>query len=125
VGARAEALEKAAKEGNYEFVAANNKGFIEAAEELIRSLNERLAKMIVVQPRPKKEKPDAEALSKLFTACENFNIADADTSMAEIESFEYKAGGSLAAWLRENVNQMNFAEIREKLSGENDGKYPS
>jgi len=39
-----------------------------------------------------------------------------DAAMAEIEDYEYKSDGGLAAWLRENVDQMNFVQINERLS---------
>jgi hypothetical protein len=46
VGTMAEALEKAAKAGDYDFVTANNPGFIAAAEQFIHSANEMLADFI-------------------------------------------------------------------------------
>jgi len=42
-----------------------------------------------------------------------------DAAMEEIESFEYESGGELAAWLRTNVDNMNFKLIIEKLSYSN------
>jgi hypothetical protein len=35
--------------------------------------------------------------------------------MAEIESFTYEADNGLAAWLKENVLQMNYTEIADAL----------
>jgi len=36
--------------------------------------------------------------------------------MNEIEAFQYEADDGLAHWLRDNVDQMNYTEIVEKLS---------
>jgi CheY-like chemotaxis protein len=116
-GSQAEALEKAAKAGDIDFVEANNPVLIEAVFKLIADVDvffkeeESLRK-----ERPKKDKPYREALSKLLTACDNYSIEDIAETMQEIEAFEYHADDGLALWLRENVDQMNYSEIVEKLS---------
>jgi HPt (histidine-containing phosphotransfer) domain-containing protein len=124
-GNRAEALEKAAKAGDLDFVIANNPAFIETVSELLTEIDGEFAKSIEKKDKPKKDKPYSEALSKLVAACECFNAAEIDAIMEEIEAFDYKADNGLVFWLRENVNQMNFMEVAEKLSGfekENGGK---
>jgi len=115
VGDQAEALEKAAKARDIDFVLANNAAFIDAVDTLINNLNELLRQRSSEHPKPKQDRPDQEALSRLLTACENYDMDGVDAVMAEIEGSEYEADGGLTAWLRENVEQMNLAEIREKL----------
>ncbi|MDR0302229.1 MAG: response regulator [Treponema sp.] len=115
VGAIAEALEKAAKEGNIEFVNANNAALLEAAGKLINDIKDMLGKMAEENPKPKKDKPDRQVLSKLLAASEQYNMEDADAAMKELENFEYTSDEGLTQWLRENVEMMNFAEIKEKL----------
>jgi HPt (histidine-containing phosphotransfer) domain-containing protein len=115
VGTMAEALEKAAKEGNIEFVTANNAALVEAAGKLINDINDMLGKMAAENPRPKKDKPDGQVLSKLLAACEQYNMDEADAAIKEIENFEYTSDEGLAQWRRENVEMMNFAEVKEKL----------
>ena len=115
-GGQAEALEKAAREGNYDFVAANNSSFIEGVEELIKALEETFRQMAADSPKLQKDKPDIQVLSKLLAACEAYDMDGVDAAMEEIENCEYKSDEGLAAWLRENVDLMNFAQIREKLS---------
>ena len=117
VGVRAEALEKAAKEGNFEFVKANNAEFVEAAEKLVNALNDMFRKISSEKQKPKKDKPDRQLLLKLSGACKDYNIAEIEGIMSELDSFEYKFDKILIAWLRENVEQMNYEEIMEKLSG--------
>jgi hypothetical protein len=41
--------------------------------------------------------------------------------MAEIESYEYTSDDGLAVWLRQNIDQMNFAQIINKIGGK-DGR---
>ncbi|MCL1927852.1 MAG: ATP-binding protein, partial [Treponema sp.] len=116
IGARAEALEKAAKEGNFDFVSDNNATFIEEAEKLIDALNDMFGQMSPKEPKPKKGNPDNEMLLKLSEACKDFNAGVIDEIMSELYAYEYESDNGLVAWLRENVDLMNYEEITEKLS---------
>ncbi|MCL1813020.1 MAG: ATP-binding protein, partial [Treponema sp.] len=121
VGAMAEALEKAAKEGNFDFVTANNTAFIEEAEKLVGALDDMLRQMSSKEPKPKKDKPDSKLLLKLSEACKDFNAGEIDTIMSELDSYEYEyeSDNELVTWLRENAALLNYEEIVEKLSTEN------
>ena len=55
-------------------------------------------------------------LKKLLTACAEYDMDGVDGIMEELESCEYESGGELVLWLRENVDKMNFTQIKEKLS---------
>jgi len=127
VGDLAEALEKAAKSGDFDFVRANNPDFIKTVEELISYIDELIANMSSANKKPVKEKPDIETLSALLAACKNYDMDGVDAAMGQMEKFEYESGGELAAWLRTNVDHMNFRQIEEKLlalmEGEN-GNQP-
>ncbi|MDR1837963.1 MAG: response regulator [Treponema sp.] len=115
LGNRAEALEKAAKSGDLDFVIANNAAFIEDVLKLIANIEAVLAAGTVKKEKIKKDKPYMEVLLKLQTACDNYQIEEIDASMNEIECFEYTNDDGLALWLRENVDQMNYMDIVEKL----------
>jgi signal transduction histidine kinase/FixJ family two-component response regulator len=116
IGAKAEALEKAARAGDIDFVIANNAELIEAARKLVNDIKDLLGKMASESPKPKKDKPDGQVLSKLIAACEQYNMDEADSAMKEIDNYEYESDDGLAQWLRENVDMMNFSEIKEKLT---------
>ncbi|MCL1815278.1 MAG: ATP-binding protein [Treponema sp.] len=116
LGARAEALEKAAREGDYDFVLSHNDGFIEAAEKLISVLDNMIRQMASDKPRPKKDKPDNGVLLKLLAACKDYDMDSVDAAMLELGGFEYESDDGLAVWLRENVEQMNFEQVKKKLS---------
>ena len=116
IGDRAEALEKAAKEGNIDFVNANNATFIEVVERLISELNNMLKQKSLKKPKPKKDRPDKKVLDRLIAACVAYDMDGVDAAMTELELYEYESDGGLAVWLRENVDMMNFAEVIEKLS---------
>ena len=116
LGNRAEGLENAAKVGDLELVKAINPYFLENVLQLIADIENYLDKVKVVSNKPKKEKLEKEELARLLVACENYNISEIDAVMADIESYEYEFDDGLAIWLRENVDQMNYTEIIEKLS---------
>jgi len=129
-GSMAEALEKAAKSGDLEFVSAHNQGFIETIEGLLTYIDDMLNKMAMETSKPRKDKPDAVMLAKLFDACKKFDMDAVDAALEEMEKFEYESDDGLVFWLRENVEQMNFEQIVEKLSAltdvveESNGIYP-
>jgi CheY-like chemotaxis protein/anti-sigma regulatory factor (Ser/Thr protein kinase) len=118
LGDQAEALEKAAREGNISFIAANNEPFLGAVEKLLAQLNDIIKESDSANKKPKREKPDSESLKKLLAACEAYDMDGVDTVMAEIETYEYEFDKGLSAWLRENVDHMNFRQISERLANE-------
>jgi signal transduction histidine kinase/CheY-like chemotaxis protein len=119
VGEKAEALEKAAKAGDLEYVTKNNAPFIEVVEKMIDDLAKMLLQVGAGNQKTKKEKPDWGLMTKLIEACEKYDIAGVEAAMKEMETYEYETEAELVSWLRENVDQMNFALIVEKFSGAN------
>jgi len=116
-GNQAEVMEKAAKAGDLGFVVANNPAFIESVLKLIEDIEAALVKESEKLDKPKKDKPYEEVLVKLITACENFDIEKIENIMKEINVFKYESDDGLVLWLQDNVIQMNYSEIVEKLSG--------
>jgi CheY-like chemotaxis protein len=116
LGNLAEELEMASKAGDFDFVSKNNDKFTEALEKLIADIEKMLAVIYTKKSKPKKGKPDIEILSKLLAACRDYDMDAVDEAMAEIENYEYESDDGLAEWLHENVRQMNFKEIIDKLS---------
>ena len=116
IGAAAEELEKAARDGDFGYVAAHNSTFLESAWKLIHDLDGLLAAVDAETQKPIKDRPEAAALSKLRAACEGYDMDGVDAAMEEIESSRYESDNGLAAWLRENVDMMNFQQIVEKIS---------
>ena len=114
LGAKAEALENAAKEGRLDFVLENNASFYEQIIKLLADLEDFLLKVSPENIKQKKDSPDPIILKKLLDACLEYDMDKADTAMAEIEAFEY-TDKELVIWLRENIKLMNFKHIREKL----------
>jgi len=115
-GNQAEALEHAAKAGDLNFVTSNNAAFIKTITNIINEIDCVFARENDKKEKTKKDKPYNEALLELKTACEDYNASKVDTVIAEIDSFKYTADDGLVSWLKENIAQMNFLEIAQKLS---------
>jgi len=112
---RAVALEKAAKSGDHDFIAANNKAFIEATRKLISVIKNVLDENRKANQKQMKDKPDTEILEVLCKACEEFDMNGVDDALMELEAFTYESGGELVEWLRENAEQANLDEMVEKI----------
>ena len=115
VGNKADALEKAARDGDFEFVKAKNPVFIETAWKLVSDIGDMLNRMDAFFSKPKKDMPEKEVLSSLLIACKDYDIDEIDAAIAEIDNYEYESDDGLAVWLRDNVAQMNYTQIIEKL----------
>ncbi|MDR3013600.1 MAG: response regulator [Chitinispirillales bacterium] len=116
IGKTANELEDAAAAGNIDYISRHNAGFLETARKMISELDGVLSTIETENPKPKKDKPDKEALLKLIAACKSYDMDGADAAMDDIEEFQYTSDDDLANWLRESVDLMNFEEIIEKLS---------
>jgi len=115
-GTKAEVLEKKARDGDFESVVSRNAAFIETVEKLIDDMDKWLALNAPDSDKPKKDKPDNRVISKLLSACRNYDMDGVDEAMEEIEEYDYNSDGELVAWLRKNVDKMNFSVIIDKLS---------
>jgi CheY-like chemotaxis protein/anti-sigma regulatory factor (Ser/Thr protein kinase) len=118
VGARAEELEAAAKAGDYEGVERDNGGFIEKAEALLGRIGELLQK--AGGPGDAKKKavvPDPALLEKLLEASKRFKSTTMEEILLELESYEYESGGGLVEWLREQMDNLEYEAIQERLEG--------
>ena len=117
LGLKAKAMEEAATRGDLDLVMAGNDDLIGDTEKLIHDLNLFLRSVGdgPKRERPKRQGPDAAALSGLKAACEDGDIDAVDLAMAEIEKYEYDSDDGLTAWLRENVDAMNYAAIAGRL----------
>ena len=115
-GEKAEALEQAANAGDIDFVNENNSGFIEMILTLISDIESLLAKIDYTNPKPKKDRIDGIILKKLQAAFEQYDMDGIDAAMAEIDEFEYESDNGFVIWLKENILDLTFKQISEKIS---------
>ena len=116
VGEKALALEKAAKAGEIDFVLENNPDFLHTAHKLVEDIKEALSARTEENPKPRKDRPDTETLARLRAACEAYDIDGIDAAIEAIEAYDYTADGGLAAWLKQQVDQMEYELIKTELS---------
>ena len=112
----AERLEKAAGDGDLEFIAQYNPLFLTAARELLFGIEDVLAKRTLDNPRRKTERPDRELLDKLLAACEAYDMNKVDAILNVLDTYEYEHDGELVIWLRDNAEKLNLDAIVERLS---------
>jgi len=124
IGSGAEALEKAAKAGNYYYVVSRNGDFIQAVNDLIDNVDQLFKKMPVKKSAARKTKPDRELLVELKSACQSYDMDGVDAAINEIEKFKYTNDDGLVAWLKKNIEETNFTQIIARLLEETDERSP-
>jgi PAS domain S-box-containing protein len=116
IGKEAEELEFAAKAGDYEKVHTKNTAFISKVEASLGELRKLLESTAKNNPPKKKAGgPDTGLLEKLLDASKRFKPAVMENIMTELESCEYESGGDLISWLREQIDNLEYDAVREKL----------
>ena len=116
IGNIAETLELAAKGEDVGYVVKNNPLFLTAAWKLLADIDGFFEEENPKTVKPRQAKPGAEALGALLEACKDYDMDAADRAISELEKYEYDEDGELVAWLWENIQQMNFTEIIDKLT---------
>jgi PAS domain S-box-containing protein len=117
-GEAAEELEYAAKAGDYEKVSARNAAFIEKAEVLLENLRKLLDRVAGKgDGKQKAAAPDKVLLEKLLDASRRFKPAIMEDVLAELEKYDYESEGDLIPWLREQIDNLEYDAVREKLEG--------
>jgi len=115
IGNMADDLEKAANKGDYDFVDKHNASFIENVGSLASDIELLIKKIADENPKPRKGKPDRDILLRFMESFNLYDMDGVDKAIKEIDEYEYEACSGLAAWLRENVDQLNFDLIKQKL----------
>jgi signal transduction histidine kinase/DNA-binding response OmpR family regulator len=116
IGDRAEELEQAAKIGDYEKVQGENTAFIAGVERTLAGLEALLGN--IVESRPVKKKvsgPNEALLKELLDASKRFKPVRMEEIIAELEAYEYESEEDLVVWLREQLDNLEYDTIRERL----------
>ncbi len=108
VGQAAEMLEKAAKEGNVSAIRRLHSVFIRNAELLLREIGNALQEIDSSKDRPIVSEPEPALLTELREACMASDLDKVDKLMERLEYLRYERGEKLIAWLREQVDDMNY-----------------
>ena len=120
VGRGAEELENAARAGDIDRVLADNAPFIEMVRLLLLDLKELLQKAGAGKKnKTKAAAPDPAMLSRLLDAASRYRASLMEEVLAGLESFEYESGGELIAWLRDQMDNLEYEAIRTRLESPN------
>jgi HPt (histidine-containing phosphotransfer) domain-containing protein len=116
VGNLADALERAAKAGDFAFVQEHNPVFLETAEKLLAALSNKLKAL--TGKKAVREQADPAVLANLRQACETFDIDRMDQAMKLLTSYEYSSlgGAELVTWLEEKAFRLDFKQIVKRLT---------
>jgi len=109
-------LELKAKNGDLEGVLAANEAFLKEADELLQNLNTWLSEYEDENPQELQSRPDPQLLLRLKRCAQTFDMGGVDDIMDELEGAAYEEDGGLVRWLRDRVNQSDFASIVKRLS---------
>ncbi|MCL2127112.1 MAG: ATP-binding protein [Treponema sp.] len=116
IGKRAEELEILARARDYAGVRAKNAAFIDMVEQMQRELGAMLDEIAAGKSEKMKiPAPDPDLLAKLLEAAKRFKSTLMEEILGQIESYEYESGGELVAWLREQMDNLEYDAIRERL----------
>jgi CheY-like chemotaxis protein/HPt (histidine-containing phosphotransfer) domain-containing protein len=116
VGEQAEKLEHAAKTGDYDTVNGGNASFIEKTEVLVAGIRDLLRDTLEQDAEKQKAAfPDRVLLEKLLDAGKRFKSTMMEEILSELEQYEYEADGDLVRWLREQLDNLEYDAIRDRL----------
>jgi signal transduction histidine kinase/CheY-like chemotaxis protein len=116
VSDKAEELERYAKSGNIGQVQADNPMFIGMAESLLAKIGKLLEKVDVgKKQKSRKYAPDPILLDKLLEAVKSYKSTLMEETMCSIESFDYDSDMEMVVWLRQQMDNLEYDAIRQKL----------
>jgi HPt (histidine-containing phosphotransfer) domain-containing protein len=119
IAKQAEALEHAARKRDMQFIKMHHDPLIHVIEELMKKMKEFLAS--VTEPgsaKPLSPKPDADILRDIVEACKHYKVNAMEEMLGKLESYQYESGGDLVQWLREQVDNLEYDVIQERLTAE-------
>jgi HPt (histidine-containing phosphotransfer) domain-containing protein len=113
VGKDAEALERAAREEDRDYLASHRDGFIAETESLIRNFAVTLESLEGQKPR--QAEPDRAVLARIREAAASYDMGEMDRLIEKLEQYSYASGGELVEWLRERIDRSELDEIAERF----------
>jgi signal transduction histidine kinase/DNA-binding response OmpR family regulator len=114
----AERLELAAKREDLETILSENNDFIKMVERLIVSIDGVLGKPAKANGSgaPKAFAPDRKILERILLASKQFDLNSMEQYLMELEGIDYEYGGDVVKWLREQMDNLEYGAIQDRLS---------
>ena len=115
IGKKAAELESAAKTKDLSFIEKESPELLVNLQKLVLNIENMLILADTKHTKTRKNRIDKELLVKLLGYCKDYDMDGVDNIMEEIEKFQYDNDEGLCAWLRENIDVVDFDAIAEKL----------
>lgn len=118
LGEEAKKLELAARQGDYDTVAASNAAFLDDAEALLRAIQGFLNARQAATIKENRDAVDPALLQALQQACQEFAVMRMEEIMVQMEQFHYQnpQDESLVVWLRRQLDNLEYGAIQERLA---------
>jgi len=118
LGALAEKLEHAAKQGDTAYIEANNGDFIEMAEKFIASITAFFSTMPDKEDpvKPEKDNPEPKLLAALKQAAENYDMDALQEAIKSLDVWRYRSHPNLIKTLKEKAGNSDFEAILDLIS---------
>ena len=112
VADKAEALEAAARNGNFGFVGENNDELIASATALAENIEKALEDLRNGESgKDAAPEPDEETLGKMLEAVRSYDTKAMEITLAELERYRYKRGEELIKGIRIQLEKLDYDEI--------------
>jgi CheY-like chemotaxis protein len=121
VGKMAEELEFAAKKGDIATVREKNGELIRTAEALLSALRSACEETPCEEGGgddsevERKSAPDASLLKELRECCVRYDVMGMERALSTLERYTYESQDDLVKWLREQVDNLEYQQILERL----------
>jgi CheY-like chemotaxis protein len=111
-------LEKLAKAGNYKEAAAKTPALLSRFDRLAKDITALIERARPASPKkPSKPEPDRALLVRLLDASRHYKISSLEETIAELDQYQYTEDGGLAVWLKNQVENLEYGAIVERLAG--------
>ena len=99
---------------------ADHEAFINSTHTLVSDLKILLEKITeaseVNAPKKRLSAPESVLLLKMLEAVQRFRTSQMEAIMAELEQYDYESGKELIAWLREQMDNLEYDAMRRRLN---------
>ena len=119
IGKLAEDLEGAGRRGDVAFIEANNEPMFAQTNAIYAKLQDFIAANTEsAGAKSAASAPDPALLAEFLSACKQFKSNVMEDALKKLESFEYETGGDLVSWMREQLEDLEYDAIQERLEKE-------
>jgi CheY-like chemotaxis protein len=115
----AEDLEQAGRKKDKRYIQTHTDPFIKIIDQMLDKLKKFIASVEEQKGgKPFFPKPDTAILQNIADACKHFKVNKMEEMLDKLEMYRYESGGDLVVWLREQMDNLEYEAIQERLTAE-------